>query len=62
MGIKAVFARSSLAKYGRSIREAPREVICNRTLLLSSALYALSGVPMSKWTPYRRVTTSLNLF
>ena len=49
MGIKDVVARSSLTQYARSIREAPREVICNPTLLLSSLLYALAGVPMSKY-------------
>lgn len=49
MGIKAILGGSSITKYGRSIKEAPREVICNRTLLFSSSIYALAGIPMSEW-------------
>lgn len=49
MGIKDAFARSSVTQYAQSIRAAPREVIRSPTLLRSSLLYALAGVPMSKY-------------
>lgn len=52
MGFKQLLGRSSIVNYGRSIREAPREVICNRPLLLSSLIYALAGVPMSESSMY----------
>ena len=48
MGIKNAFERSSFARYGRSIRELPRGVICNSTLLFSAMIYAFAGIPMSK--------------
>ncbi|KLO81600.1 quinate transport protein [Fusarium fujikuroi] len=38
------FSDSSLGKHIRSIRNSPREVIYNRQLLVSSALYAMSGL------------------
>ncbi|KAI1046004.1 hypothetical protein LB505_010810 [Fusarium chuoi] len=38
------FSDSSLGKHVRSIRNSPREVIYNRRLLVSSALYAMSGL------------------
>ncbi|KAJ4206345.1 hypothetical protein FSOLCH5_002051 [Fusarium solani] len=44
MGFSKVFTDSSLAKHVKSIRNSPREVIFNRRLLLSSALYAMSGL------------------
>ncbi|KAF4461423.1 quinate transport [Fusarium albosuccineum] len=44
MGFAKVFTDSSLARHVRSIRNSPREVIFNRRLLLSSALYAMSGL------------------
>ncbi|KAF9877050.1 hypothetical protein CkaCkLH20_05316 [Colletotrichum karsti] len=47
MGIKSIFLRSSFAKYGKSIKETPRGVIANSTLLCSSLLYALGGLPMT---------------
>ncbi|PVH84075.1 MFS general substrate transporter [Cadophora sp. DSE1049] len=45
MGIKAMVTNSLLANYGKSIRTAPREVIFNRSLLLSPMLYAFSAIP-----------------
>ncbi|KAF5012116.1 hypothetical protein FDECE_1833 [Fusarium decemcellulare] len=39
------YLRSPLAAYGRAIRETPRNIICNRTLLLSALVYALGGIP-----------------
>ncbi|KAJ5352232.1 hypothetical protein N7452_001206 [Penicillium brevicompactum] len=47
MGIKNAFGRSSFARYGRSIRELPRGVICNSTLLFSAMIYAFAGIPMT---------------
>ncbi|CCT75169.1 related to quinate transport protein [Fusarium fujikuroi IMI 58289] len=38
------FSDSSLGKHIRSIRNSPREVIYNSQLLVSSALYAMSGL------------------
>lgn len=48
MGLKSSFGRSSIAQYAKGIREAPRGVICNGTLLWSSLLYALGGLAMSE--------------
>ncbi|KAF6808333.1 hypothetical protein CMUS01_13914 [Colletotrichum musicola] len=47
MAIKDVFAESTFAKYLRAIRESPRELISNRKLLLTAALYATSGIPIT---------------
>ncbi|KAK9849197.1 uncharacterized protein MYU51_014787 [Penicillium brevicompactum] len=38
---------SNRASYGRSIRELPRGVICNSTLLFSAMIYAFAGIPMT---------------
>ncbi|RSL92804.1 hypothetical protein CDV31_015010 [Fusarium ambrosium] len=46
MTFKDILRRSPLTGYGKSIREAPREIIFNRHLLLSSFIYALGGVPV----------------
>ncbi|KAF4949237.1 hypothetical protein FSARC_13543 [Fusarium sarcochroum] len=37
--------RSPLAAYGKAIRETPRHIICNRTLILSALAFALGGIP-----------------
>lgn len=50
MGVKQVFTESTFAKYITAIRESPRELISNRKLLLTAALYATSGIPISKKT------------
>ncbi|SCV50316.1 related to quinate transport protein [Fusarium fujikuroi] len=44
MHLARYFSDSSLGKHVRSIRNSPREVIYNRQLLISSALYAMSGL------------------
>ncbi|KAG5659680.1 hypothetical protein KAF25_002239 [Fusarium avenaceum] len=46
MKFKNPLHASSLAGYGKAIREAPREVIFNRHLLLSSLVYAFGGFPV----------------
>ncbi|KAG9254071.1 general substrate transporter [Emericellopsis atlantica] len=46
MTIKDILRRSPLAGYGQAIREAPRETIFNRPLLLSAFVYALGGMPV----------------
>lgn len=51
MKFKNPLHASSLAGYGKAIREAPREVIFNRNLLLSSLVYAFGGFPVSKLAP-----------
>lgn len=40
-------SESPLGQYARAIRASPREVIYNRRLLLTAALYATSGIPIS---------------
>lgn len=50
MKFKNPLQASSLAGYGKAIREAPRKVIFNRHLLLSSLVYAFGGFPVSKLT------------
>ncbi|KAF9878832.1 MFS quinate transporter [Colletotrichum karsti] len=47
MAIKEVFTDSTFAKYIKAIRESPRELISNRKLLLTAALYATSGIPIT---------------
>ncbi|RMJ03411.1 hypothetical protein CDV36_015064 [Fusarium kuroshium] len=39
------YLRSPLAAYGKAIRETPRHIICNRTLILSALIFALGGIP-----------------
>ncbi|KAM0547312.1 hypothetical protein ACHAPJ_010447 [Fusarium lateritium] len=46
MALKDIIRNSPLAGYGKAIREAPREVIYNRHLLLSSLIYAFGGFPV----------------
>lgn len=48
MTFKNMLRNSPLAGYGKAIREAPREVIFNPHLLLSSLVYAFGGFPVSK--------------
>ncbi|KAH6695012.1 general substrate transporter [Plectosphaerella plurivora] len=62
MGLKSIFSRSSVAKYARGIREAPRSVICNTTLLSSALLYALGGLAMTWEQGASAVTPSLRGF
>lgn len=49
MTLKSILRRSPLAGYGQAIRNAPRETIFNRPLLLSAFVYALGGLPVSKY-------------
>lgn len=53
MGLGNVFARSTLGKYAKSIKSSPRELICNHRLLLTAALYAMAGIPISEPKVYR---------
>ncbi|KAK7414554.1 hypothetical protein QQX98_006581 [Neonectria punicea] len=39
-----MFSESTLVRYVRTIRDSPRELIFNRRLLLTTAVYAMSGV------------------
>jgi hypothetical protein len=43
-----MLSNSTVAKYGRAIKASPRELIFNRKLLVSAALYAMCGIPISK--------------
>ncbi|KAL3463586.1 general substrate transporter [Aspergillus heterothallicus] len=47
MAAKSIFTESTLAKYVQAIRESPRELILNRRLLLTAALYATAGIPIT---------------
>ncbi|CAI9633440.1 unnamed protein product [Alternaria burnsii] len=42
-----ILYNSTIAKYGRAIRESPKELIFNRRLLVTAALYAMSGIPIT---------------
>jgi hypothetical protein len=50
MGIKTVFTDSTVARYARAIRASPREIMTSKKMLMSAALYAMAGVPISKST------------
>ncbi|KAF1965623.1 hypothetical protein BU23DRAFT_627125 [Bimuria novae-zelandiae CBS 107.79] len=39
-------SNSTLAKYVRAIKNSPREIIFNRRLMVSAALYAAAGIPI----------------
>ncbi|KPI37838.1 Hexose transporter HXT15 [Cyphellophora attinorum] len=47
MSGRSMLSNLAVAKYANAIRSAPRSVICNRALLISSLLYALSAIPMT---------------
>lgn len=49
MAVIRVFTESTFAKYVKAIRESPKEVIYNPRLLLTAALYATSGIPLSMY-------------
>jgi hypothetical protein len=42
-----ILSDSTLAKYVKVIKESPREMIFNRKLLVTAALYAMAGIPIS---------------
>ncbi|CBF80575.1 hypothetical protein AN8448.2 [Aspergillus nidulans FGSC A4] len=46
MAVRKFFQGSSLAHHVGAVRNAPREMIFNRTLLFSCILYAMSAVPL----------------
>lgn len=50
MPIKEIFTESVLAKYARTIKATPRDLMVNRSLLFSCAVYALAGLPTSEST------------
>lgn len=47
MGVPNILKNSTLGYYIATIRNAPREIILNRRLLLTVAMYAMSGIPIS---------------
>lgn len=49
MAVKSIFTDSTVARYVQAIKESPRELILNRQLLLTVALYASAGIPISKF-------------
>jgi hypothetical protein len=48
MPLKTMFTESIIASYFRTIRSCPREIIANRQLLLTVAMYATAGLPISE--------------
>ncbi|KAK4495607.1 hypothetical protein PRZ48_012875 [Zasmidium cellare] len=47
MGLKGIFARTSLAKYSEALRAAPREVIWSPVLLGAAFIYAAAAIPLT---------------
>ncbi|CAG9981075.1 unnamed protein product [Clonostachys byssicola] len=47
MTLKRMILNSTLGQYINTIRNAPRELIFNRRLLLTVAMYAMSGIPIT---------------
>lgn len=47
MAVIKVLTESTFAQYVQAIRSSPRELIANRKLLLTAALYATSAIPIS---------------
>ncbi|KAH8696218.1 general substrate transporter [Talaromyces proteolyticus] len=47
MAFQTIVYRSPLATYARSIRNAPRQVICNGNLVFTALILALSAVPLT---------------
>jgi hypothetical protein len=45
-----VLSNSTIAKYVRTIKSSPKELIWNRKLLVTAALFAMSGIPISTLT------------
>jgi hypothetical protein len=45
-----IFAKSSIAAYGRAIRETPREVICNQSLFFAALVHSLAGITGSEYS------------
>jgi hypothetical protein len=48
MSLKIMFTESIIAGYVRTIRSCPREIIANRQLLFTVAMYATAGLPISE--------------
>ncbi|KAF1940943.1 general substrate transporter [Clathrospora elynae] len=42
-----IFTNSTLAKYVRTVKSSPKELIWNRKLLVTSALFAMSAIPIT---------------
>ncbi|KAL2815807.1 general substrate transporter [Aspergillus cavernicola] len=47
MTIKSIFTDSTVARYVKAIKDSPRELIFNRRLLMTAALYAMAGMPIT---------------
>ncbi|OAR02105.1 hypothetical protein LLEC1_05475 [Akanthomyces lecanii] len=47
MGFKAIWARTKLGSYGAAFREAPREILYNKMLLLTCLLFSCGAVPLT---------------
>jgi MFS family permease len=47
-----IFSNSTIAKYVRTIKNSPKELIWNRRLLVTAALFATSGLPISESTTF----------
>ncbi|KAF2724606.1 putative sugar transporter [Polychaeton citri CBS 116435] len=47
MGFLTIFTESTMARYVRAIRAAPPELIYNRHLIYTAAVFAMSGIPIT---------------
>lgn len=60
-----IFHDSTVAKYVRTIRNSPKEIIVNRRLLVTAGLFATSGIPISKFAliaQHGRLRSILSVF
>ncbi|KAJ5836280.1 hypothetical protein N7447_002306 [Penicillium robsamsonii] len=47
MAPKEMLAESTIARYVKTIRSCPREIIANKQILLTAAMYATAGLPIT---------------
>jgi hypothetical protein len=59
MSLKTMFTESIIAGYVRTIKSCPREIIANRQLLLTVAMYATAGLPISEYLFTYKKRTSI---
>lgn len=56
MAFRNLFTESTLSTYVKQVRAAPRQLVWNRHLLLSTLCYATASMPLSKYTNYAVLT------
>ena len=48
MGFKQIWTKTTLAQHYRAIKAAPKEIFWNRWLIMTTLVYAMGGIPLSK--------------